>query len=63
MAVRLIAGTTTRTGLTAHAARDTGAYPSGIRTSDREMRDLERTHLTRHDCHGEWKYAISPAKE
>src|SRR5438132_1263543 len=61
VAVRLIAGTTTRTGLTVHAERDTAAYPRGIKISDREMRNLERTHLTRHDWHGEWNYTISPA--
>ena len=62
VAVRLIAGTTTRTGLTVHAERDTATYPRGIKISDREMRDLERTHLTRHDWHGEWNYTITPAR-
>jgi Rhodopirellula transposase DDE domain len=63
VAVQLIAGTTTRSGLTVHAQRDTSAYPRGIKISDRKMRDLERTHLTRHDWHAEWNYTISPARE
>jgi len=63
VAVQLIAGTTTRSGLTVRAQRDISAYPREIKISDREMRDLERTHLTRHDWHAEWNYTISPARE
>jgi hypothetical protein len=61
VAVNLIAGTTTRTGLTVHAERDTGAYPRGIRISDRDMKDLRRRHLTPHQFHGEWNYTIAAA--
>jgi hypothetical protein len=61
VAVNLIAGTTTRTGLTVHAERDTSAYPRGIKITDREMRELERTHIARHDWHGEWNYTLHPA--
>jgi len=42
VAVSLIAGTTTRTGLTVHAERDTAAYPQGIKIADREMRERNR---------------------
>ena len=44
VAVNLIAGTTTRTGLSVHAERDTATYPRGIKITDREMRELEQTH-------------------
>jgi Rhodopirellula transposase DDE domain len=59
--VNLIAGTTTRTGLTVHAQRDEGSYPTGIKITDRTMRELEKTHITRHEWHGEWNYCIHPA--
>jgi len=38
VAVSLIAGTTTRTGLTVRAERDTATYQSGIKITDREMK-------------------------
>jgi hypothetical protein len=61
VAVDLIAATTTRTGLTVHAERDTGTYPRGIKILDREMKNLVKQHLTPHEWHGEWNYTISPA--
>lgn len=60
VAVNLIAGTTTRTGLTVHAERDTGTYPRGIKISDREMKALIAQYLTPHEWHGEWNYTIKP---
>jgi hypothetical protein len=59
VAVNLIAGTTTRTGLTVHAERDTGSYPRGIRIPDSEMKTLLKQHVTPHDFHGEWNYTIT----
>jgi Rhodopirellula transposase DDE domain len=59
--INLIAGTTTRTGLTVRAEQDTGTYPRGIKITDRQMRELE-TQITRHDWHGEWNYCVNPAK-
>ena len=59
--VNLIAGTTTRTGLTVRAEHDSGSYPRGIKITDRQMRELER-QITRHDRHGEWNYCVNPAK-
>jgi len=59
--VNLIAGTTTRTGLTVRAEHDSGSYPRGIKITDRQMRELER-QITRHDWHGEWNYCVNPAK-
>jgi hypothetical protein len=53
VAVNLIAGTTTRTGLAVCAERDTESYPRGIKITDREMRELEQACITRHDWHGE----------
>lgn len=62
VALNLIAGTTTRTGLSVHAERDTGHYPRGIKISDREMKTLLERHVTPHDFHGEWNYTITSAK-
>lgn len=62
VAINLIAGTTTRTGLSVHAELDTGHYPRGIKISDREMKTLLERHVTPHDFHGEWNYTITPAK-
>ena len=59
--VNLIAGTTTRTGLSIRAEHDTGSYPRGIKITDRQMRELER-QITRHDWHGEWNYCVNPSR-
>ena len=60
--VNLIAGTTTRTGLTVRAELDDTTYQKGIKVTDREMmRQLETQHLTRHDFHGDWNYCVRPA--
>jgi hypothetical protein len=59
VAVNLIAGTTTRTGLTVHAERDTGTYPRGIKISDREMKALIAQYLTPH----EWQCRRRPVQE
>lgn len=58
--VQTIAATTTRTGLTVNAALDTGDYPKGITITDREIKDLERRQLHRHQFHGEWNYSLIP---
>ena len=57
--VSLIAGTTTRKGLKVHAELDTGAYPSGVKVSDKQMAQL---HLRRDKFHGEWNYELLPGK-
>jgi hypothetical protein len=62
VAVDLIAGTTTRTGLTVRAEHDTGTYPRGIKIPDREMKDLLQRHVTRHAFHGEWNYTVHAAE-
>ncbi len=55
--VDLIAATTTRTGLTVHAALDTDPYPKGLKITNAQMNTLA---LTRHDFHGDWNYTIHP---
>ena len=56
--IELIGATTTRTGLTVQAVRDTGLYPTKIKVTDEE---LAAVHLAPHAFHGEWNYTISPA--
>ena len=58
--VNTIAATTTRTGLTVAAELDTANYPAGIKITDRQMSDLERTTLRRHAFHGDWNYSLTP---
>ena len=61
--VSLIASTRTRTGLTVAAELDQAEYPKGIKISDQEMAGLEQSRrLRRHGFHGEWNYALSPAR-
>ena len=55
--VELIAGTTTRTGLTVQADLDTGSYPIGVKTTDAE---LDAVPIRRHDWHPDWNYSILP---
>ncbi|HEY5854091.1 MAG TPA: ISAzo13 family transposase, partial [Aldersonia sp.] len=57
--VDLIAPTTTRTGPTVRAELDHGAYPKGIKISDKQFRELEAHAITRHDWHGEWNYTVT----
>jgi transposase len=55
--VNLIAGTTTKTGLTVRAELDTGAYPAGVKVSDREVAEID---LRRDRFHGDWNYSLHP---
>src|SRR6266852_1183450 len=57
VSVELIGATTTRTGLTVQAVRDTGTYPTTIKVTDAE---LTTVRLTPHAFHGEWNYTITP---
>jgi hypothetical protein len=59
--LELIGATATRTGLTVTASRDTGIYPTGEKISDKDMRHLEKTRITRHDWHPDWNYTIHAA--
>jgi Rhodopirellula transposase DDE domain len=49
--VNLIAGTTTRTGLTVQAELDPDDYPKGIKITNKEFKSVP---LVRHEFHGEW---------
>ena len=51
--VNLIAGTTTRTGLTVRAEFDQDDYQKGIEVTHEEFKGIP---LVRHDFHGEWNY-------
>jgi hypothetical protein len=61
--VATIAATTTRTGLTVKAVLDEGTYPTGLRITDRQMRELLRRHIIRHEFHGDWNYDVHPTTD
>jgi hypothetical protein len=61
--VNTIAATTTHTGLSVSAELDTGTYPTGVKITDREMKDLQRRSLRRDTFHGEWNYTLIPAPD
>jgi len=58
-----IAATTTGTGLTVRAVLDTNTYQTGIKISDKAMKQFEARHLHRHDVHGQWNYTITGATD
>ena len=55
--VKLIAATTTRTGLRVRSGLDTGSYPKGVKVGDAEM---EALYLQRDAFHGDWNYTLIP---
>jgi transposase len=55
--VNLIAGTTTKAGLTVKVLLDRRTYKRGIKVSKKEMQAL---NLKSHDFNGEWNYTIAP---
>jgi DDE family transposase len=57
--IETISAVTTKTGLKVHAVLDTNTYTRGIKIPDREMKEFEARHLTRHDFHGDWNYTIT----
>jgi hypothetical protein len=61
--VQTIAATTTRTGLRVKAALDENTYPTGLRITDRQMRELLDRHITRHEFHGDWNYDVRPTAD
>jgi hypothetical protein len=61
--VQTIAATTTRTGLRVKAVLDEGTYPTGLRITDRQMRELLRRHISRHEFHGDWNYDVHPTAD
>src|SRR6478609_6075366 len=62
--VQPIAATTTRTGLTVHAALDTDTSPTGLKIPDAQIKALHDTGaLHRHDWHPEWNYTLRPPQK
>jgi hypothetical protein len=55
--VSLIGTTKTATGLTVQAARDTNAYPVGVKVTEEQYATI---NLHRADFHGDWNYTITP---
>jgi hypothetical protein len=55
--VNLIGATTTTTGLAVTAELDTGTYPTGIKISNKQMKDLP---ISRDAWHGDWNYTLHP---
>ncbi len=55
--VKLIAATTTRTGLRVRSGLDQNAYPKGVSVSDADMATL---YLRQDAFHGEWNYSLLP---
>jgi hypothetical protein len=55
--INLIGATTTTTGLTVTAQLDTANYPTGIKISNHQMKQLP---IIRDTWHGEWNYRLLP---
>ena len=58
--IKLIANTTTKTGLKIRAGLDAGIYPTGITVTDEELAAL---NLKRANFHGEWNYMLLPTRK
>ncbi len=58
--ISTIGAVTTRTGLTVRAVLDENCYPTGLKISAGQVKDIEDRCLARHDFHGEWNYALLP---
>ena len=58
--VKLIGATVTKTGLKVKARLDTRKYPTKVKVTDEQMREV---NITPHAFHGEWNYTISPRKK
>ncbi len=55
--VKLIAATTTGTGLTIRSDLDDNSYPLGVKVTDDQMESLA---IRRDPFHGEWNYSLTP---
>ena len=55
--VRLIGNTSTQQGLRVKAKLDKRKYPTKVKVSDQEMKQI---NLKPHNFHGEWNYSINP---
>ena len=56
--VDLISNTTTATGLTVRCVLHTGAYPTGVRYT---KKDIDTLPITYHDFQGAWNYTVRQA--
>jgi len=59
VAVNLIASTTTSKGLKVKCELDTNKYETGIKISDKEMKQI---NIIKDEFHGDWNYTIVPDK-
>jgi hypothetical protein len=57
--VNLIGATTTTTGLTVTAQLDPGEYPTGVKISNREIKDLP---IAYNPWHPDWNYTLHPSR-
>lgn len=55
--IHLISNTTDDKGLTVTAVSDNNVYPTGIKVTKKEMKDL---NIVRDSFHGDWNYTIKP---
>lgn len=58
--VNMIGATTTKSGLKIKARLDKNKYETGIKISDREMKEL---NIQRHQLHPKWNYTIFPREK
>jgi len=58
--LKLIAATTTTTGLKVYSELDTHPYPKGVKVTDEQMTQI---HLKPDAFHGEWNYTIKPRQK
>ena len=55
-----IRATTTRTGLRVQAELDTGSYPTGIKVTNKQMKNLTAQVITPYELQPDWNYSIAP---
>jgi hypothetical protein len=55
--IETIAATTTNTGLKVDAVLDTREYPTGVKITDTQVKQIP---MQRYAFHGEWNYLIHP---
>lgn len=58
--LKLIASTTTATGLKVYCELDEHDYEKGVRVTDEQMAEL---NMKRHEFHGDWNYTIRPRRK
>jgi hypothetical protein len=58
--VKLIASTTTATGLKVYCELDEHDYEKGLGVTDEQMAEL---NIKRHEFHGDWNYTIRPRRK